>query len=264
MRIIITGGSGLIGKKLARDLLDHGYEVVILSRSPENVQDIPTGAQVVGWDAKTAAGWGQLADGAFGIVNLAGYSLSGKGLFPTRWTDVHKHLIVQSRLDAGKAVLEAIRAAQDKPKVLVQASAIGYYGPRGDEDLDEHSQPAATFLADVCKQWEAVTEPVEGVGVRWVVIRTGVVLSTTGGAFSQLMLPFKLFSGGPMGDGQQYISWIHMDDEIEAIRFLLENETAQGIFNLTAPHPIRNRDFARTLGRVMHRPSFVPVPWASI
>ncbi|MBN2503097.1 MAG: TIGR01777 family oxidoreductase [Anaerolineales bacterium] len=260
MRIIITGGTGLIGSKLAQDLIDNGYEDIILSRNPENAQGIPAGAQVVAWDSKTAAGWGHLADGAYGIVNLAGASLAGEGFFPTPWTDERKRLIVQSRLDAGKAVLEAIRAAENKPKVLVQSSAIGYYGPRGDENLDEQSRPTNDFLADVCQQWEAVTKPAEALGVRRVVIRTGVVLSMEGGAFTRLLLPFKLFAGGPMGNGQQYISWIHMADEINAIRFLLENETAQGAFNLTAPNPKRNREFAQVLGQIMKRPSFIPVP----
>ncbi len=260
MRIIITGGTGLIGGKLAQALIDDGYEVIILSRSPEDAIGIPAGAQVVKWDSKTAAGWGHLADGAFGIINLAGASLAGEGFFPTPWTDERKKLIVQSRLDAGKAVVDAITAAENKPKVLIQSSAIGYYGARGDEGLDEQSDPANDFLANLCQQWEAVTKPVEQMGVRRVVIRTGVVLSPEGGAFTRLLLPFKLFAGGPIGNGQQYISWIHMTDEIDAIRFLLENETAQGAFNLTAPNPRRNQEFAHILGRIMKRPSFIPVP----
>jgi len=260
MRVIITGGTGLIGSNLAQDLIEDGYELIVLSRNPENVKGLPAGVQVVGWDARTAKGWGELADNAFAIVNLAGASLAGEGFFPTPWTDERKKLIVQSRLDAGKAVLEAIEAAENKPKVLVQSSAIGYYSARGDEDLDEESRPGNDFLADVCKQWEAVTRPAEDMGVRRVVIRTGVVLTLEGGAFTRLLLPFKLFAGGPMGSGRQYLSWIHITDEIRAIRFLMENEQAQGVFNLTAPAPKRSKTFARVLGGIMKRPGFIPVP----
>jgi uncharacterized protein (TIGR01777 family) len=260
MRVIITGGTGLIGGKLAQALIDAGYEVILLSRNPQKNQGVPEGARVVGWDSKTAEGWGQLADGAFAIVNFAGSNLAGEGFFPARWTDERRQLIVQSRLDAAKAVLEAIAAAEEKPRLLMQPSAIGYYSARGDEDLDEDSRPGDDFLAGVCKQWEAVSEPVEEMGVRRVVLRTGVVLTMEGGALPRLVLPFKLFAGGPMGNGRQYISWIHIVDHIRAIRFLMEDELARGVFNLTAPNPERNQTFAHILGKVMNRPSFIPVP----
>jgi len=260
MRVIITGGSGLIGSALTKDLTQDGYEVIVLSRNPERLRELPQGAQAQGWDGESAQGWGHLADGAEAIVNLAGESIAGEHFFPARWTAERKQRILQSRLKAGRAVVEAVQAAKHKPKVVIQSSAIGYYGSRGNEMLNEGSLPGEDFVARVCLEWEASTKAVEAEGVRRAVIRTGVVLSLEGGAFTRLLLPFKLFAGGPMGDGHQYLSWVHVADEIGAIRFLIDNPQAQGAFNLTAPHPVTNREFAKLIGKQMRRPSFLPVP----
>lgn len=260
MRVIIAGGSGLIGRELTADLAQHGYEVIILSRNPERVTSIPDGAQAASWDGRTAQGWGHLVNGADAIVNLAGENLAGESFFPARLTTERKQRIRDSRILSGEAILEAIQAAEKKPEVLVQASAIGYYGFRGDEIVDEDSSPGDDFFAE-WKDWEKVTEPVEELGVRRVVIRTGVVLSTEkGSALTRLMLPFKLFAGGPFGNGRQYISWIHIADEAGAIRFLIENKGARGVYNLTAPNPVTNAQFGKTLGKVMKRPYYLPVP----
>ena len=260
MQAIIAGGGGLIGRELTKGLAQSGYKVIILSRNPEKVTSLPDGAQAVSWDGKTAQGWGHLVNDVDAIVNLAGENLAGEGFFPARLTRERKQRIRDSRILSGKAILEAIQAAEKKPEVLVQASAIGYYGFREDEIVDEDSSPGDDFFAE-WKDWEKVTEPVEVLNVRRVIIRTGVVLSTEkGSALTRLMLPFKLFAGGPFGNGRQYISWIHIADEVSAIRFLIENHKTQGVVNLTAPNPVTNAEFGKTLGKVMKRPYYFPVP----
>ncbi len=261
MRVIITGGTGLIGSALAHSLADDGHEVIILSRSPERKRgQVPAGVRLVGWDARSAEGWGHLADGADAMVNLAGESIGGEGFPPPRWTQERKQRILQSRLDAGQAVVEAVQTAQNRPEVVVQASAIGYYGPHGDEIMTEDGPPGDDFQARVVVRWEQATAPVETLGVRRVVIRSGLVMDAKHGILQQVLLPFRLFVGGPLGSGQQYYSWVHIEDEVRAIRFLIENRDARGVYNLTAPQPLRQRDMARIIGRVMGRPSFVPAP----
>ncbi len=254
-RIIITGGTGLIGRALAAELAAAGYEVVVLSRDPLRARGLPPGVRAGKWDGRTAQGWGSRADGAYAIVNLAGENLAGG-----RWTAARKERIRQSRLNAGQAVVEAVRAAERKPAVVVQASGIGYYGPRGDEEVTEEAPPGSDFLGRLAVEWEASTAPVEVLGVRRVVIRTGVVLSAEGGALPRLALPFRFFLGGPLGSGRQWTPWIHIADEVGAIRFLVEQEGARGPYNLAAPHPVTNRELARALGRVLHRPAWLPVP----
>ena len=255
MRVIVTGGTGLIGRALAADLAADGHEVVVLSRNPQQATDLPPAARVARWDGRTAAGWGHLLEGADAIVNLAGENI-GAG----RWTAERKSRILQSRLDAGRAVVEAVTQTVRKPRVVVQASAVGYYGPRGDEVVREDAPPGSDFLALLCIEWEASTASVEAQGVRRAVIRSGVVLSTEGGALPRLLLPFRFFVGGPLGSGRQWFSWLHIADEVAGIRFLIENEAARGAFNLCAPNPLTNREFSRVVGRVLKRPSFVPVP----
>lgn len=259
MRIIIAGGSGLIGRALTESLLADGHDVIILSRKAQP-GGLPMGAQVRLWDGKTANDWGHLADGAGAIVNLAGEAIGGTGFLPPRWTPRLKQAIFESRRNAGQAILEAANAAKKKPGVVIQASAIGYYGPHGDESLTEDSAAGHDFPAQVCAEWEAATVPVTDLGMRHAAIRTGLVLDPDDGVLPRLMLPFKLFGGGPLGSGRQFMSWIHIADEIAAIRFLIEQTSASGAFNLTAPNPVTNRELATTLGRVMHRPSFVPAP----
>ena len=260
MRIIITGGSGLIGRELTASLAADGHEVIVLSRSPERISSLPHSARAEKWDARTADGWGHLADGAGAIVNLAGENLAGSGFFPTRWTPERKRLIRESRLQSGQAIVQAVEAAASKPSLVIQSSAIGYYGVHGDETLTEEAAPGNDFLAKLAMEWEASTEPVESMGVRRAIIRTGIVLSMEGGALQRLLLPFKLFAGGPMGNGRQWYSWIHIKDVMHAIRFLIETPEVEGVFNLTAPNPLTNAALARVIGQVMKRPSFLPVP----
>jgi len=264
MRVIITGGTGLIGRALTESLAADGHEVIILSRAPGKAAALPQGARVERWDGRTAEGWGTLADGADAVVNLAGESIGGENMFALiakRWTPERLRLIRDSRLNAGMAVQQAITAARQKPRVLIQASAVGYYGLHGDTEITEETPPGADLLSRICLDWEAATADVEEMGVRRAVIRTaGVVMSLQGGAFPFMALPFKLFVGGPLGSGRQWFSWIHIADEVRAIRFLMDHPEASGAFNVCAPHPLTNAEFSRVLGRVMHRPSFFPTP----
>ncbi|MDX1663566.1 MAG: TIGR01777 family oxidoreductase [Candidatus Promineifilaceae bacterium] len=260
MRVIITGGTGLIGRALTNQLADRGYEIIVLSRHPGSVTGLPENARAVGWDTYSADGWGHLADGAKAVVNLAGESIAGNGFLPERWTPEKRHRIRQSRLEAGQAVVDAVRQADVKPDVVIQSSAVGYYGTQGDEIITEASPPGDDFLANVCVDWEASTAAVEEMGVRRAIIRTGLVLSTKGGSLPRVLLPYRLFAGGPFGDGEQWWSWIHIADEAAAIRFLIENEAALGPYNLTAPHPVQNDTFGQILAREMGRPHFLPVP----
>lgn len=259
MKILITGGSGSIGRKLTQHLTQSGHEVVILSRDPAKDSRLPPNVRAVQWDARTANGWLVEAEGADAIVNLAGENLAGTGFFPARWTGERKRFIRESRLNAGKAVVEAVEKAAHRPQLVVQASAIGYYGPHGHEPLVEEAPAGNDFLANLCKEWEAATAPVEKFGVRRAIIRTGIYLTPDDGALKRLLLPYKLFLGGPFGNGEQWYSWIHPVDEAEAIRFIIENRHS-GVFNLTAPQPLKNKDFGKTLGKALGRPSLIPVP----
>ncbi|MFW6063507.1 MAG: TIGR01777 family oxidoreductase [Chloroflexota bacterium] len=260
MRVILTGGSGLIGRALTDLLIGDGHEVIILSRSPGRLTDLPQGVRAVGWDSRSADGWGHLADGATAIVNLAAENLAGDGFFPSRWTPERKRRIRQSRLDAGRAVVQAVEQVENKPEVLVQASAIGYYGTHKDKVISEEHPAGDDFLAQLCVEWEESTAAVEEMGVRRAIARTGLVLSAEDGSLPRVLLPYKLFVGGPFGDGQQWWSWIHLQDEARAIRFLIDREAARGPFNLTTPNPLTNDQFGRTLARVLGRPHYFPVP----
>lgn len=260
MKVLITGGSGLIGQALTEKLLAGGHSVIILSRSPEKVGGQPAGVEVAKWDARTAQGWGHLVNEVDGIVNLAGASLFGDFLLPSRWTKKRKALVYNSRKHAGEAVVEAVSQASRKPEVVVQSSGIGYYGFHADEKLTESDPPADDFLGSLSVDWEASTKPVEAMGVRRVIIRTGLVLSNQGGVLPLFKLQFSLFVGGWMGSGGQYYSWIHLDDEANAILHLLENKESSGAYNLTAPQPVTNKEFSKALGAVMRRPVWFPLP----
>lgn len=259
MRVIVTGGTGLIGTALTKKLVEDGYEVVVLSRSPSKYT-LPNGIRAEKWDAKTAVGWGHLADGAHAIVNLAGENIAGSGLFPQRWTEARKQRIRQSRLHAGQAVTEAVRQATNKPQLVVQASGIDYYA-NGARNALETDPPGNSFLANVITQyWEPSTAEVETMGVRRVVLRMGLVLSPDGGPLPILVLQHNLFAGGPLGSGQQCWPWLHIDDAANAWRFFVNSDTAQGVFNLATPNPVTNKQFSKILGSVMGRPSLIPAP----
>jgi uncharacterized protein (TIGR01777 family) len=261
MRFIITGGTGLIGQALTSDLLKEGHEVIVLSRNPAMGKDVlPPGTRIVGWDAKTSESWVAWAEGAAAIINLAGERLAGPNPFKLRWTDRRKNLICESRLHAGQAVSQAVEAVREKPKVVVQASGINYY-PIGDDIATEETPPGEGFLPHICANcWEISTQPVEGLGVRRVVIRTGPVLHPKSGPLPPMVLQSKLFLGGPLGNGRQWFSWIHPTDVVGGIRFLIDHPQATGAFNLCSPNPLTNAAFSQVLGRVLRRPSILPLP----
>jgi uncharacterized protein (TIGR01777 family) len=257
MRVLIIGGTGLIGKALASSLIARSHQVWILSRHPESVT--MQNVTVVKWDGQTSAGWEKEAGEVDAIVNLAGESIGD-----SRWTRERKEQLLSSRMQAGEALVAAVykaRAASGgSPKVVVQSSAIGYYGPSIDREIVESDPAGGDFLAKVCIDWENSTRPVEVTGIRRVIIRTGLVLSLAGGVLPKMLLPFRLFVGGPVGSGKQWYSWIHIQDEVEAIRFLLENESAHGAYNLTSPQPLTNADFGRVIARSLRRPYWMPAP----
>lgn len=254
MKVLIAGGTGLIGKALALALTESGNQVWVLSRSPEKAQ-MTARVQVTAWDGKSPQGWGQLINEMDAIINLAGASIGTQ-----RWTENRKDEIRESRLNAGQAIVDAVKMASKVPRLLVQASAVGYYGTSSDLPLDEVSPAGSDFLSKICVEWEASTRPVEELGVRRVVIRTGVVLDRHEGALARILLPFYLFAGGPLGSGRQWLPWIHIKDEVDAIRFLMADETAWGVYNLTAPQPLINADFGKKIARVLKRPYWLPAP----
>ena len=256
MRVIITGGTGLIGSALAKRLLQRGDEIILLSRNPQAKQsDSPSGVKLEAWDGRSADGWGKLVNDDTAIVNLAGENLSA-GL----WTEARKKRIIDSRVNAGLAVSQAVEQAESKPAVVIQSSAVGYYGVQDQSLISEGHKPGVDFLSQVCLAWESSTLTVEQLGVRRAIIRTGVVLSKDEGALSKMLLPFYFFVGGPIGNGKQGFSWIHLQDEAAAIEFLIHHPQAEGVFNLSAPQPVSNRQFAQTIGKVLNRPAIIPVP----
>lgn len=263
MRILMTGGTGLIGRALTKELLTKGHQITILSRNPQKHQAAMPDVELVQWNGRTPENWFHLIESTDAVINLAGASIAGEGLsgiLTQRWSDAVKQRIRQSRTDAGQAIVQAIEAAKNKPRVLIQSSAVGYYGPRGSEDVTENTVPGDDFLAQVCVDWENSTQAVEAMGVRRVIVRTGLVLTAKGGILPMMLLPFRLFVGGPIGSGRQGIPWIHIQDEVNALIFLLENEAADGAYNLTAPNPVNSKQFGKVAGKVLRRPSFFPTP----
>lgn len=261
MRYIITGGSGIVGSRLAASLIPDGHEVVILSRNPASAQP-RAGVQALRWDARTAAGWGHLVDGDTAIINLAGETIGGSGTIPMpgTWSDERKQRIKQSRQHAGQAVVAAVAAAPVKPRVVVQMSGIDYY-PSSDTEMTEGSPRGRQFLADVVADyWEPSTAPVEEMGVRRVIARTAPLLNLETGPLPASLLQFKLFAGGRLGSGKQWFSWIHTEDTVRALRFLAETEAAHGIYNVAAPNPVTNAEFTKVLADVLNRPALIPAP----
>ncbi|MDL2718518.1 MAG: TIGR01777 family oxidoreductase [Acidobacteriota bacterium] len=257
MRVIVTGGTGFIGSRLSENLFAKGHEVVLFTRDASRSRDqLHPGINVVSW--APGATWESWVDGAGAIVNLAGESIA------QRWTEAAKHRILASRVDAAARLCAAIEKAAVKPSVLVNAAAVGYYGPHGDETLDEDSPPGTDFLATTCVAWEGAARRAEPLGVRVVLLRTGVVLGGDGGALAKMLPPFKAFAGGPIGSGEQWMSWIHRDDLVALFAFAIENPKATGPINGTAPNPVTMKEFAKALGHALHRPSLFPAPAAAV
>jgi uncharacterized protein (TIGR01777 family) len=255
-RVIVTGATGLIGKALCKRLMEKGYAVVVFSRNPAAAQQqVPGAAEYVAWEPAESGPWAGAVDGAYAVINLAGASIAGK-----RWNPHYKQEILNSRVIGTRGLVNAIRQATSKPTVLINGSAIGYYGFRDDTQLDESAAAGTDFLANVVKAWEAEAQKAEPLGVRVVLVRTGIVLDKHEGSFPLMMLPFRLFVGGPVLPGTQYFAWVHLADEVGLILFALENEQVRGPINATAPEPQTNKVFSATLGRVMGRPALFPVP----
>ena len=264
MNYLITGGTGLVGSTLVESLLKDGHLVRVLTRRPEKArQTLPEGAIPVEWDAKTLSGWTNALEDTDTVVHLAGEPTSGDSIISIvfdRWTKEKKDRILSSRVKMGNLLAEAIRAAENKPRVFLHASAVGYYSPSGTQALTEDSPPGTDYSAQVCKQDEASTQEMESLGVRRVITRGGLVFTQKGGILGVMLLPFKLFVGGPLGDGTQPVPWVHIEDEINAFRFLIENPEAHGPFNLAAPDRIDYNDFAWIASKVLRRPSWFRVP----
>ena len=254
--VIIAGGTGFVGRRLSAVLAAQGHRVVILTRgAPRD----PVGpVSFANWnpqDPKHArATLVDLIEGSAGVVNLSGESIGGK-----RWTDARKLDLIASRVDPTRTLVGAANACRESPGFFLQASGVGYYGT-GEEIMTESSDAGDDFLADLAKSWEAPLADLKGTPTRAVVARLGVVLSTTGGALPQMLLPFKLFIGGPIASGNQWLSWIHLHDAVAALAFLTADEKLDGVFNVTSPNPIRNHEFASAAGRVLHRPTAMVTP----
>jgi uncharacterized protein (TIGR01777 family) len=256
MKLIITGATGFIGTALLERLRRQAHSLVLLSRKPRRPQ---RGAREewLTWQPGAAGEWQRVLDGADGIVNLAGEPIAAK-----RWTQAQKERLRRSRIDTTRVLVNAIASATVKPEFLVSASAVGYYGARGDETLTEASAPGNDFLSRLCVEWEGEARRAEEYGVRVALVRTGIVLGKGKGALAKMVPPFKLLFGGRLGSGKQWMPWIHIDDEVSLIQFLMESENALGAFNATSPNPVTMSEFAKSLGRVLNRPAWAPVPGA--
>lgn len=255
MKIVIIGATGFIGSRLFASLDTEEYDLTVVSRDAESARDqLGEHAEFCAWDAESDDVLADIINGAWAVINLAGENLASG-----RWTEKRKTEILESRTKTVELVVDAINAAEQKPSVYVQASAIGYYGACGDESLNENNHPGSGFLSEVTVKWEEAAKRVDK-DVRLVLLRTGIVLASDGGALQQMVRPFKFGFGGHIGSGKQWFSWIHLDDEVRAIQYLLENPEAHGPYNLTAPEPVRMKTLARELGRVLKRPSWFHVP----
>ncbi len=251
MKIVIAGGTGFLGTPLTAALAGRGHQLVLLSRG--NGPASPHARTAI-WTPDGSVGpWASEIEGADVVVNLAGESIA------QRWTASRRQRIVDSRVNATRSLVNAIVAARETPKALINGSAVGYYGPTDDTPITEAHPPGADFLASVCVQWEAEAMRAGNV-TRVVRVRTGIVLERNGGALPQMLPPFWLFAGGPVGSGRQYWPWIHRQDWVDLVRFSIETPDVTGAINATAPNPVPNRDFARALGRALHRPAVMPAP----
>jgi uncharacterized protein (TIGR01777 family) len=254
VKVLVTGATGLIGSALCDALLDRGDEVAALTRDPEKAGRGKPEVEWHSWEPTLERPPAGAFDGVDGVVNLVGEKIN------QRWTEEAKRRIMESRRTATHNLVGAIAGLERRPRVLVNQSAVGYYGDRGDTVVDESAGPGSSFDAEVVREWEKAAHAVESTGVRLVLTRTGQVLDASGGLLSELMTPFKLGLGGPIAGGRQYLSWIHRDDEIGLLLWALDGEGVSGAVNATSPNPATNRDFSKALGRALNRPAAMPVP----
>lgn len=256
MNIVVSGGTGFIGRALCRSLVQHGMSVAVLSRHPLQAKAaLDPSIKVVEWDAVTSGPWENELDSADAVINLAGAPIA-----EGRWTPKRKQLIVDSRVNATRLLAQTISRLTNKPRVLISASGVGYYGTSQEIRFDERNGSGSDFLAQLCVAWEQAALAAQAAGVRVVRLRTGMVLEKDGGALAKMVPPFRAFVGGPIAPGTQWVSWIHREDLISLIEWALTNEQVSGPVNAVAPGPVTIREFCRILGKVLHRPSWLPVP----
>ena len=249
MKILVTGATGLIGVALQKSLREKGHDLLLASRKE------PKDSSYIQWDLENGFADPERLEGIEAVIHLAGESISA-----LRWTDEKKKAIRDSRVLGTRNIVDTISELKERPSVLVAASAIGFYGDRGDEEMVETSKPGKTFLAEVCREWEVESRRAEDSGVRTVLLRTGIVLSKDGGALGTMLTPFKLGLGGVVGGGKQWMSWISLDDHIAVINYVLENESVRGAVNSVSPNPVTNEEFTKVMGEVLYRPTFIPLP----
>lgn len=255
-KIVITGASGLIGKKLVTALTNRGDNVIVFTRNLDRSKSILSMAKsFVKWDYNQNQNWQEYIEGANAVVHLAGVNL-----FAKRWDKDFKKLIIKSREKSTNSLVNVINQCKVKPEMFVSASGVGYYGDQQETILNENSPKGKDFLSDVCYLWESEATKVEESGVRRVSIRTGIVLSTKDGALKQMLLPFKLFVGGPLGNGNQWFPWLHIDDIVGIYMHAIDTSYVNGSINAASPHMVRMKEFAKTLGKILNRPSSFPVP----
>jgi len=254
-RIVLAGGSGLIGRRLATRLAGDGHDVVVLTRSPRRERFSTEGVRAVEWNGREVGAWAAVVDGARAVVNLCGENV-GSG----RWTAARKRRLRSSRLEPTRALVEAVGRASRRPDVFLQSSAVGIYGSRGAEALDEEAEPGRGFLSDLSRAWESSSSEIELLGPRRVLLRTAVVLAHGSGALAKMLPAFRLGVAGRLGDGTQFFPWIHLEDAVTAIEFLLAADGVAGPVNLSAPEAVTNLEFTKALGRALRRPTVIPVP----
>jgi hypothetical protein len=254
MKIAVTGGTGFIGSRLVERLQTEGHQVLLLVRHKQSAQRRFPQAEVVVYQPKESGDWQQAIAGCDGVVNLAGEPIAN------RWTENSKQEILASRQLGTAKLVEAIAQASPTPTVLVNASAVGYYGTSETASFNEVSHSGTDFLAQVCQAWEAEAEKVKQSGTRLVIVRIGIVMGPGGGVLSRMMFPFQLFTGGPLGSGQQWVSWVHRDDLVSLILKALTDTALSGAYNATAPTPVRMSELCQQLGQIINRPSWLPVP----
>jgi hypothetical protein len=254
MKLLVTGASGFIGTALCQQLLEQGHSLTLFTRgSPPNANT--AAKRWLHWTPGTLRSWESEMDGLDGVINLTGEPIAAR-----KWTNTQRRRLEKSRVDATHVLVTACAKAERKPKFLINASAVGYYGPHGDEILTEETPCGEDFLSELCRDWEEEAIMAEQYGMRVVRLRTGIVLGPDGGALEKMITPYRFFLGGPLGSGKQWMSWIHLEDQVRLILHIINNPQARGAINATAPNPVRNEEFSRALGKVLKRPSWFGVP----